>query len=166
MGPEQVTVEITETALLGDPAPAETTLRKIANLGVAVSLDDFGTGFSSLAHIRRLPVSEVKIDRSFVGRMAKDPEDQAIVQSIIDLARALGLTVVAEGVEDEQTAQMLADVGCDIAQGWLFARAMPADDFVKWLATRSAAPKDHAETGSPVRGFVAERGYRGGLGAV
>jgi diguanylate cyclase len=136
--PDQISVEITETALLGDPGPAEAALRQIANLGVAVSLDDFGTGYSSLAHLRRLPVSEVKVDRSFVGRMAKDAEDRAIVQSIIDLAHALGLAVVAEGVEDGETAQMLADAGCEVAQGWLYARAMPAEALVTWLATRSA----------------------------
>jgi sensor c-di-GMP phosphodiesterase-like protein len=97
-------------------------------------LDDFGTGYSSLVHLRRLPVSEIKIDKSFVRRMATDPEDRAIVESIIGLGRTLRLRVVAEGVEDELTAGMLLESGCDIAQGWLYAPAMPADDLLVWLA--------------------------------
>src|SRR5690606_14613980 len=92
------------------------------------------TGYSSLQHLRRLPLSEVKIDRSFVMGMQADPDDAAVVGSIIDLARALGLRVVAEGVEDDTTRRMLIAGGCEVAQGWYYARPMPADDLVAWLS--------------------------------
>jgi diguanylate cyclase (GGDEF)-like protein len=129
---KQLKVEVTETAL-GDPDPSQAAIHELARLGIGLALDDFGTGYSSLVHLRRLPVSEIKIDRSFVRRMATDPEDRAIVESIIGLGRTLRLRVVAEGVEDERTAGMLLRSGCDIAQGWLYASAMPADDLLLWL---------------------------------
>jgi diguanylate cyclase (GGDEF)-like protein len=131
---EQVKVEVTETALFGEPVPSQPAVQELARLGILLALDDFGTGYSSLVHLRRLPVAEIKIDKSFVGRMATDPEDRAIVESIILLGRTLRLRVVAEGVEDERTAGMLVESGCDIAQGWLYAPAMPADDLLVWLA--------------------------------
>ncbi len=130
----QIQLEITEGALMADPRRVLVTLHRLDRLGVALSLDDFGTGYSSLQHLRRLPLAEVKIDRSFVLGMAEDPDDAAVVRSIIDLARALGLRVVAEGVEDARTHAMLLDGGCEVAQGWHFARPMPADDLVTWLA--------------------------------
>jgi EAL domain-containing protein (putative c-di-GMP-specific phosphodiesterase class I) len=123
-----IRVEVTETALMADPRRVLTTARRLADLGVTVSLDDFGTGYSSLMHLRRFPLAEVKIDRSFVRRMAADPYDASIVRSIIALARSLGLRVVAEGVEDEATSRLLADAGCDIAQGWYYGKAVPATD--------------------------------------
>src|SRR6202035_5700196 len=94
--------------------------------GVRSSVDDFGTGYSSLTRLKRLPVDELKIDRTFVRDMASNEEDRAIVQSTIDLAHNLGLRVVAEGVEDQLTARSLADLGCDLSQGYFFARPMPA----------------------------------------
>jgi EAL domain-containing protein (putative c-di-GMP-specific phosphodiesterase class I) len=94
-----------------------------------------------MAHLRRLPVSEVKIDRSFTSRIAEDPEDHAIVRSIIDLGHDLGLRVVAEGVEDEQTQRLLAQAGCDIAQGWLVARPMPSHQVPAWLEDRGQAQR-------------------------
>jgi EAL domain-containing protein (putative c-di-GMP-specific phosphodiesterase class I) len=103
-------------------------------MGIAISLDDFGTGYSSLQHLRRLPLSEVKIDRSFVLGMAEDRGDAAIVRSVIDLAEALGLRAVAEGVEDERTWRLLAAAGCHAAQGWFHARPMPAADLGDWLS--------------------------------
>jgi len=130
---QQLRVEVTETAL-GDPEPFQAAIRELARVGIPLALDDFGTGYSSLVHLRRMPISEVKIDKSFVGRMAEDPEDRAIVESIIGLGRTLRLRIVAEGVEDELTAGMLLEFGCDIAQGWLYAPAMPADDLLVWLA--------------------------------
>jgi EAL domain-containing protein (putative c-di-GMP-specific phosphodiesterase class I) len=87
-----------------------------------------------MQHLRRLPLAEVKIDRSFVLGMAEDPDDEAIVRSIIELSGALGLRVVAEGVEDERTCRLLAGAGCHVAQGWFFARPMPADQLALWLA--------------------------------
>jgi diguanylate cyclase (GGDEF)-like protein len=138
--PNQVELEITEGALMADPRRVLVTLHRLDKLGVALSLDDFGTGYSSLQHLRRLPLAEVKIDRSFVLGMASDPDDAAVVSSIIDLARALGLRVVAEGVEDDPTRRMLLAAGCEVAQGWYFARPMPADDLVGWLARYRPAP--------------------------
>jgi diguanylate cyclase (GGDEF)-like protein len=129
----QVQLEITEGALMADPRRVLVTLHRLDTLGVALSLDDFGTGYSSLQHLRRLPLAEVKIDRSFVLGMTTDPDDAAVVGSIIDLARALGLRVVAEGVEDDKTRRMLIEGGCEVAQGWYYARPMPADDLFAWL---------------------------------
>ncbi|MEV6601928.1 EAL domain-containing protein [Actinoplanes sp. NPDC051346] len=127
-------LEITESALMADPHRVLDTITRLDRMGVAISLDDFGTGYSSLQHVRRLPLSEVKIDRSFVLGMATDPGDAAIVRSVIALAGSLGLRVVAEGVEDERTWRVLAAHGCHAAQGWFHARPMPAADFVEWLA--------------------------------
>jgi diguanylate cyclase (GGDEF)-like protein len=134
VAPSQVKVEVTETALLGDPEPSQAAIQELSRLGIALALDDFGTGYSSLAHLRRLPVSEIKIDKSFVSRMTANPEDRAIVESIILLGRTLRLEVVAEGVENEQTAYLLLESGCDTAQGWLYAPAMPADELPVWYA--------------------------------
>jgi diguanylate cyclase (GGDEF)-like protein len=130
----QVQLEITEGALMADPNRVLATLRRLERLGVALSLDDFGTGYSSMQHLRRLPLSEVKIDRSFVLGMTTDPDDEAIVRSITTLAGALGLRVVAEGVENEGTWRMLLDAGCDTAQGWYYARPMPAEELSSWLS--------------------------------
>jgi diguanylate cyclase (GGDEF)-like protein len=134
VGPDQVQLEITEGALMADPRRVMTTLRRLERLGIALSLDDFGTGYSSMQHLRRLPLAEVKIDRSFVMGMAEDPDDEAIVRSIIELAGSLGLRVVAEGVEDERTFLMLARMRCEVAQGWFYARPMPADQLASWLS--------------------------------
>ena len=132
--PGDLQLEITESALMADPHRVLDTLTRLDRMGVAISLDDFGTGFSSLQHLRRLPLSEVKIDRSFVFGMAANPGDAAIVRSVIDLAGALGLRVVAEGVEDERTWRLLAAAGCQAAQGWFHARPMPAEDLTGWLS--------------------------------
>ncbi|GAA2348106.1 bifunctional diguanylate cyclase/phosphodiesterase [Dactylosporangium salmoneum] len=133
-------LEITESALMADPRRVLATLARLKKLGVAIALDDFGTGYSSMLHLRRLPLAEVKIDRSFVLGVATDPDDAAIVRSMIDLARALGLRVVAEGVEDERTWRMLVEAGCDLAQGWYFARPMPPDRLLDWLSKTAARP--------------------------
>jgi len=132
--PDRLQLEITEGALMADPRRVLTTIGRLDRIGVAIALDDFGTGYSSMQHLRRLPLTEVKIDRSFVLGMAEDPDDAAIVRSIIDLAGALGLRVVAEGVEDESTWRLLHAAGCHVAQGWFHARPMPADELVNWLA--------------------------------
>jgi diguanylate cyclase (GGDEF)-like protein len=134
MEPDAVQLEITEGALMADPRRVLATLQRLDRLGVALSLDDFGTGYSSMQHLRRLPLAEVKIDRSFVLGMADDPDDEAIVRSIIELAGALGLRVVAEGVEDDRTRRLLAAAGCHVAQGWFYARPMPPDELEAWLA--------------------------------
>jgi diguanylate cyclase (GGDEF)-like protein len=126
-------LEITESALMADPHRVLSTITRLDRRGVAISLDDFGTGYSSLQHLRRLPLAEVKIDRSFVLGMAGDRGDAAIVRSVIDLAEALGLRAVAEGVEDERTWRLLAEAGCHAAQGWFHARPMPPDELAEWL---------------------------------
>ncbi|MGC5289828.1 putative bifunctional diguanylate cyclase/phosphodiesterase [Micromonospora sp. DT231] len=131
---ERLQVEITEGALMADPRRVLATISQLHRIGVGIALDDFGTGYSSLQHLRRLPLSEVKVDRSFVLGMADDADDAAIVRSMIELAGALGLRVVAEGVEDERTWRMLHAAGCDAAQGWFYARPMPAAELVTWLA--------------------------------
>jgi predicted signal transduction protein with EAL and GGDEF domain len=134
VSPEQLQLEITEGALMADPHRVLATIGRLDRIGVAIAMDDFGTGYSSLQHLRRLPLAEVKIDRSFVVGMTTDPDDAAIVRSVIELAGALGLRVVAEGVEDERTWRLLYDAGCDVAQGWFYARPMPGDELACWLA--------------------------------
>ncbi|MGV9593981.1 cyclic Di-GMP phosphodiesterase RmdB [Streptomyces tendae] len=131
-------LEITEHVLLEDPQRAADTLNALTGHGVKMSLDDFGTGYSSLVHLRRLPVSELKIDRSFVARLAVDNEDAEIVRCTVDLAHSLGLLVVAEGVEDDETWERLRDLGCDAVQGWLVAAAMPPDETTAWLLARGS----------------------------
>ncbi|MFE2044290.1 putative bifunctional diguanylate cyclase/phosphodiesterase [Streptomyces sp. NPDC059477] len=131
-------LEITEHVLLEDPQRAADTLAGLTGHGVKMSLDDFGTGYSSLVHLRRLPVSELKIDRSFVARLAVDTEDAEIVRCTVDLAHSLGLLVVAEGVEDDETWERLRDLGCDAVQGWLVAAAMPPEEMTAWLRARGA----------------------------
>jgi EAL domain-containing protein (putative c-di-GMP-specific phosphodiesterase class I) len=130
----QLQLEITEGALMTDPQRVLATLAALKRLGVAISLDDFGTGYSSMQHLRRLPLAEVKVDRSFVLGMSRDNDDASIVASIVELAGALGLRVVAEGVEDEPTWRRLHATGCQVAQGWFYARPMPGDEVVSWLA--------------------------------
>ncbi|MGW0701861.1 putative bifunctional diguanylate cyclase/phosphodiesterase [Streptomyces sp. NPDC002867] len=134
--PGALQLEITEHVLLEDPQRAADTLAGLADHGVKMSLDDFGTGYSSLVHLRRLPVSELKIDRSFVARLAVDTEDAEIVRCTVDLAHSLGLLVVAEGVEDDETWERLRDLGCDAVQGWLVAAAMPPQETTAWLLAR------------------------------
>lgn len=134
--PGALQLEITEHVLLEDPQRAADTLAGLTGHGVKMSLDDFGTGYSSLVHLRRLPVSELKIDRSFVARLAIDTEDAEIVRCTLDLAHSLGLLVVAEGVEDDETWERLRDLGCDAVQGWLVAAAMPPDETTAWLRLR------------------------------
>ncbi|MEU9557849.1 putative bifunctional diguanylate cyclase/phosphodiesterase [Streptomyces fumanus] len=131
-------LEITEHVLLEDPQRAADTLAGLTGHGVKMSLDDFGTGYSSLVHLRKLPVSELKIDRSFVARLAVDTEDAEIVRCTVDLAHSLGLLVIAEGVEDDETWERLRDLGCDAVQGWLVAAAMPPDETTAWLRARGS----------------------------
>jgi len=115
-------IEVTENAVLSDPAHTRDVLGRLRDLGVELSLDDFGTGVSSLVHLKRIPVGEIKIDRSFVTRMNFDPADAAIVHATIDLAHRLGKRVVAEGVEDEHTWKRLAAAGCHVIQGYALSR--------------------------------------------
>jgi EAL domain-containing protein (putative c-di-GMP-specific phosphodiesterase class I) len=131
--PSVLTLELTESSLPANRARSETLLTSLADLGVKLAIDDFGTGYSSLSRLRQLPVHEVKIDKSFVEHMVSNDDDEAIVRSTIDLARNLGLTVVAEGVEDEATWLRLIDLHCDAAQGYYLAVPLSAADFRVWL---------------------------------
>ena len=137
--PGGLRVEITESSLMLDPVRALETLTSLRGMGVHVSIDDFGTGYSSLAYLKQLPVDELKIDRSFVRDLATDESDLAIVRSTIELAHNLGLSVVAEGVEDEPTLELLRGFGCDKAQGYLFSRALGAAELTSWLRARESA---------------------------
>ena len=111
-------------------------LSRLRGIGVRVWLDDFGTGFSGLSHLRRVPVDGVKIDRSFVADLLDDPDDLALTTAIIALAHSLGIGVVAEGVEDVEQLRILARHGCDLAQGFLVARPMPASVLIDWVQRR------------------------------
>ena len=126
-------LEITETALLTDPGRATRALAELAALGVGVSIDDFGIGQTSLSFLSSLPVHELKIDKGFVTDMMSDAGHAAIVRSIIDLGHNLALRVVAEGVETEDVAHELRRAGCDMAQGFLFARPMPVSNLRTWM---------------------------------
>jgi diguanylate cyclase (GGDEF)-like protein len=130
-------LEITESMLMLDPARAEATLARLSGIGLSLSVDDFGTGYSSLANLKRLPVHGIKIDKSFVIDMPHDPSDAAIVRSTIELAHNLGLRVVAEGVESHEAWQRLAELGCDLAQGFHVSRPLPADAMTRLLAERA-----------------------------
>ena len=129
---EAFCLEITESAIMDDPQRALATLDRLSALGFKLSIDDFGTGYSSLAYLKRLPVDELKIDQSFVKSMENDADDAKIVRSTIDLAHNLGLTVVAEGVENSRTWDMLRELNCDQAQGYHMGKPMPADAFANW----------------------------------
>ncbi len=130
-------LELTEGSLFAESSAARGALKQLNRLGVALSLDDFGTGWSSLGQLRRLPqVSEIKVDRSFVSRMADDPRDLAIVSAVVHLARGLGVRVVAEGVEDQRTWDRLTALGCDRVQGWVLSPPLPAAELEEWLRGR------------------------------
>ncbi len=137
--PGQLLLEITETGLMTDPAHCEHVLRRLREAGIGVAIDDFGTGYSSMAYLRRLPASELKIDQSFVRDMREDPRAHKLVGSMIDVSHHLGLTTVAEGVEDAETLAMLRAMGCDHAQGYHIGRPAPAAEVVGGLASGAYA---------------------------
>jgi diguanylate cyclase (GGDEF)-like protein len=138
--PALLTLELTESGFIEDPTRALRVLDAIAALGVSLSIDDFGTGYSSLSHLARMPVHEVKIDRSFVQGLESDPEFAPVVRSAIDMGHGLGLKVVAEGIETEEAAVRLRDFGCDIAQGYWYAKPMPLTAFEAWLEGKERVP--------------------------
>jgi len=143
--PEQLELELTESAILRDTGYAIESLKRLRALGVRVALDDFGTGHSSLSYLKRLPITTLKIDRSFVSDCASDPKDAAIVAAIIQMAHSLDLRVIAEGVETAAQAQLLREKGCDEMQGFFFSRPLSGDDFVRLLQ------KDDGAGETPVR---------------
>ena len=149
-------IEITESMLIADPLRAMEIMGRLSDMGIRLVIDDFGTGYSSLAYLKRLPVSGLKIDQSFVKHLATDDNDAVIVRSTIDLARNLGLQVVAEGVETAEAWNALRALGCNFAQGYFISAAMPSDEFLQWWrtytsrgtrrapATPSSAPSAHS----------------------
>lgn len=137
--PQGFCLEITESAIMDDPQRAEATLNRLADQGFKLSIDDFGTGYSSLAYLKRLPVSELKIDKSFVMAMERDENDAKIVRSTIDLAHNLGLSVVAEGVENQAILEALGALGCDEAQGYFMSKPVPLSEFLDWRSRWVAA---------------------------
>ena len=129
-------LELTETAVISDELQAAAMLARLHSTGVKVWLDDFGTGFSGLSHLRRVPVDGVKIDRSFVADLQRDPDDLALTTAIIAMAHSLGITVVAEGVEKEAQYNLLAERGCDLVQGYWLSHPISATEFAHLLARR------------------------------
>jgi diguanylate cyclase (GGDEF)-like protein/PAS domain S-box-containing protein len=131
--PAAITLEITESAIMVDPARAKNILGRLRAIGLRLSLDDFGTGYSSLGYLKDLPLDEIKIDKSFTQNICEQPNGAPIVRSIVDLGHSLGLHVVAEGIEDQQTWTVLAELGCDTAQGYYISRPQPAEALASWL---------------------------------
>jgi EAL domain-containing protein (putative c-di-GMP-specific phosphodiesterase class I) len=156
-----IELEITETGLMKDLQNVIPALHRLNEIGVEISIDDFGTGYSSLAYLTTLPISELKIDRSFVRDLGVTPQSSAVVTAIIALARSLGLRVIAEGVENMRQMEVLHRLGCTIMQGYLFSRPQPADDIEEWLKHTvlprkapwigKAGADEHLELSDPLR---------------
>jgi diguanylate cyclase (GGDEF)-like protein len=144
--PDVLVLEITETQMMADPGSTIRMLERLASLGIQLSVDDFGTGYSSLSYLQRLPVHEIKVDKSFVLGMTADDANTKIVRSIIDLGHNLGLRVVAEGVEDRITWEALAAFGCDSAQGYYLSRPLPGPQLTSWLRAQTARPAEVASS--------------------
>jgi diguanylate cyclase (GGDEF)-like protein len=138
VAPNKLKLEVTESTLMADPKTARSILFELHDLGIEISIDDFGTGYSSLAYLADLPVSELKIDRSFVGRMHHGFKESVIVNSTIDLAHHLGLRAVAEGVEDDATLERLRSLGCDTAQGYVVSPPLKAESLTEWFHSQRA----------------------------
>lgn len=152
--PRSITLEITETALMKDPKAALESLTRLRALGMMVSVDDFGTGYSSLTYLKQFPIDIVKIDRSFVGGLGSNPDDEMIVAAIVNLAHTLGLHVIAEGVENSLQSEMLYRLGCRFGQGYLWGRAEPSQE----LSKRLAGPGTPAQ--NPLNGAELASGWR------
>jgi EAL domain-containing protein (putative c-di-GMP-specific phosphodiesterase class I) len=138
---DRLEIELTESALMEDPDRGAEVLIQLHGMGVRIAIDDFGTGYSSLTYLQRLPVDELKIDKSFVQNMASNEGDVFIVRSVADLGHSLGLKIVAEGVEDERSLRLLSVMGCDLVQGYHLSRPLPAPDLRSWML---AAPSSLA----------------------
>ena len=128
-----LTIELTESAIMSDPKFAIEILTKLDAMGVSLAIDDFGTGHSSLSYIKKLPVDEIKIDRSFIKNILHDSDDEAIVRAVLELTRRMNLSIVAEGVEDKETYDFLRELGCNIVQGYYFSKPVPLNEYLLWL---------------------------------
>jgi len=136
---DRLTMEITESAMMQDPNMALSLLKQLSLLGVQISIDDYGTGYSSLAYLKRMPVNEMKIDRTFIKDMAFDEDDRLIVGTTINMGHNFGLRVVAEGVEDRETIDILRKMGVDKVQGFYYAMPMPIDELYDWMTVDNKA---------------------------
>lgn len=139
---DAISLEITESSIMDDPVRAEATLHRLAKMGLKIAIDDFGTGYSSLGYLKRLPVQELKIDKSFVMNMANSENDTIIVRSTVDLGHNLNLKVVAEGIENIEVWNLLVNMGCDYGQGYMMGKPMPENDFKEWLKRWEIQSKD------------------------
>lgn len=149
--PHLLELEVTESVVMDGASTVATTLASLRELGVHLSIDDFGTGYSSLAYLRRFPIDKLKIDQSFVKEMLHDADAAAITHAVVSLAKSLRLQVIAEGVETMEQAAFLTTIGCDEAQGWLYAKAMPPLEFEAWLSTRAYSPvRSVSAEGTPI----------------
>ena len=153
--PDALMLEVTESILMSDTEAAIDRLAALRQAGFHLSLDDFGTGFSSLSYVKRFPLDELKVDRAFVRDVQRGGKDVALVASIITLARLLDLQVVAEGVETEEQATILRELGCSLHQGFLYARPMPGDAVAGWLASRAQTPPAAPASGTPPQAVAA-----------
>ena len=142
--PDDIEIEVTETGLLDTSAASREHLVQMRNAGVRLALDDFGVGFSSLAHLRDLPIHRLKIDRSFTVECMRDARTLTIVKAVIEMARSLGITVTAEGIETQAQQTWMQHLGCDSAQGYLFSRPLPADDFLKLFLDRRGVGRERS----------------------
>jgi EAL domain-containing protein (putative c-di-GMP-specific phosphodiesterase class I) len=133
LDPRWLELELTESSIMKDPETAIEKLHELKLMGIKVAVDDFGTGYSSLNYLKRFPIDTLKIDKTFVSDVCKDPHDTAIVRAIINLGHALDLTVIAEGVETKEQLQYLSALECDVVQGFLFSKALPATAFEELL---------------------------------
>ena len=136
--------EVTETSMMQDPANSLKALKAINAAGIPLSIDDFGSGYSSLSYIKQLPASEIKIDRSLITELAEREEDRVIVRTTIEMCHSLGYTVVAEGVESEKNLKLLESMGCDLVQGYILARPQPFDRIIDWLADQPCRSRINA----------------------
>jgi diguanylate cyclase len=142
---DHLCVELTESTFMVDPDRALSVMHQLRALGVRISVDDFGTGYSSMAYLKILPVDELKVDRSFVTQMTTSPDDTMLVQSAIDLGHNLGLSVVAEWVEDHETLLALRDLGADVIQGYYLGRPMDPAALTAWMQRPRREPRDELE---------------------
>ncbi len=134
-------LELTESMIMADPPGSAPALARLVDLGVHIAIDDFGTGYSSLAYLKRLPVDEIKIDRSFVEHASVEATDAAIIQAIVTLGHGLGMRIVAEGVEDQVTLDLVEQLGCDAAQGYQVSRPLAATDVLDWVHDTAWGPE-------------------------
>ena len=152
VGPEMLTLEITESTIMEDVGRSILVLECLRDIGVRISIDDFGTGHSSLAQLKNMPVHELKIDKAFIVNICRDTQDESIVRATVELAHSLGLDVVAEGVEDEDTMRRVTSLGCNVAQGYFLSKPAPATDMTEWIARFE--PKVYRERRKSNRAFA------------